>query len=363
MDSLVEAAKSAITFLTQPEYLFSIGFVGLGLFFYFRDALVEPRVVIPASLGVLVFFLLSCMNDNFYKIVTKPDNVPILMLFVFVGFFFWLAMRQASINDKRIANGEKPMEASQEPAKVAVWPNLVYTELICIILLTAGLIIWSVFLKAPLEEPADPTDSPNPSKAPWYFLGLQEMLVYFDPWLAGVVLPGLIVVGLIAIPYIDRNPKGAGYYTFADRPFAISTFCFGFLVLWCMMIILGTFLRGPNWNFFGPYEPWDVHKLVPLTNVNLSEMIWVQWQGQHLPENWLVREWPGFALIIAYFVFPPWILMKTVFKNMYLQMGVVRYQLMVFLLLSMLSLPIKMVLRWTLNLKYLVAIPEAFFNI
>ena len=78
----------------------------------------------------------------------------------------------------------------------------------------AVMIVWSILLKAPLEEPANPTDSPNPSKAPWYFLGLQEMLVYFDPWLAGVVLPSLIIVGLMAIPYIDTNPKGNGYFTF-----------------------------------------------------------------------------------------------------------------------------------------------------
>ena len=115
-------------------------------------------------------------------------------------------------------------------------------------LLTAFLTVWAIFLRAPLEQPADPNIAPNPAKAPWYFLGLQEMLVYFDPWLAGVVLPGLIVVGLIAIPYIDKNPKGNGYYTFKERRFAISTFMFGFVILWSVLIIFGTFLRGPNSN-------------------------------------------------------------------------------------------------------------------
>mgnify|MGYP003694414951 CR=1 FL=1 len=102
------------------------------------------------------------------------------------------------------------------------------------------------------------------------------MLVYFDPWLAGVVLPGLIIVGLICIPYVDKNPKGNGYYTFNERKAEITIFLFGFVVLWCSLIVLGTFLRGPNWNFFGPFEFWDIHKLAALTNVNLSEYIWVR---------------------------------------------------------------------------------------
>ena len=129
--------------------------------------------------------------------------------------------------------------------------------MLCMILLTIVMIVWSVVLRAPLEEAANPTSSPNPAKAPWYFLGLQEMLVYFDPWLAGVVLPTLIIVGLMAIPYIDTNPKGNGYYSFRERKWEIGIFLYGFLVLWSFLIITGTFLRGPNWNFFGPYEYWD----------------------------------------------------------------------------------------------------------
>ena len=107
-------------------------------------------------------------------------------------------------------------------------------------------------MKAPLEEPANPTDSPNPSKAPWYFLGLQEMLVYYDPWLAGVVLPSLIIVGLMAIPYIDTNPKGNGYFTFRERKWEITIFLSGFVVLWCTLIALGTFLRGPTGTSSAP---------------------------------------------------------------------------------------------------------------
>src|SRR5262245_43003655 len=115
--------------------------------------------------------------------------------------------------------------------KIHCWPHLVRNEFICSVLVSAGLLIWSLLIDAPLEEPANTSKTPNPSKAPWYFLGLQEMLVYFDPWMAGVVLPTLIIIGLMVIPYIDTNPKGNGYYTYRERKFAINTFLFGFTIL------------------------------------------------------------------------------------------------------------------------------------
>src|SRR6186713_3484903 len=93
------------------------------------------------------------------------------------------------------------------PDKVHTWPYLVRLEMLVGTIVMALITVWSIVVDAPLEEPANPTKTPNPSKAPWYFLGLQEILVYFDPWLAGVVFPSLIIVGLMAIPYIDTNPK------------------------------------------------------------------------------------------------------------------------------------------------------------
>src|SRR5262245_30132506 len=157
------------------------------------------------------------------------------------------------------------------PDKVHTWPYLVRLEMLVGTIIMALVTIWSIVVDAPLEEPANPTKTPNPSKAPWYFLGLQEILVYFDPWFAGVVLPSLIIVGLMVIPYIDINPKGNGYYCFKDRKFAISVFLFGFLVMWVSLIIIGTFIRGPGWYLFLPGQYWDVHKTVAITNVNFAE--------------------------------------------------------------------------------------------
>jgi hypothetical protein len=307
-------------------------------------------------------FGLSLFDRNFFLIAAKPDNVPIGAMIFLLGIFTWIALRKAYLNDRQLLIGGIPWEKTESDEKLFTWPDLVYTEMLCMILLTIVMIVWSVVLRAPLEEAANPTSSPNPAKAPWYFLGLQEMLVYFDPWLAGVVLPTLIVVGLMAIPYIDTNPRGNGYYSFRERKWELGIFLYGFLVLWSFLIITGTFLRGPNWNFFGPYEYWDPNKLVPLVNVDLSELIWVKALGMPLPRVWLIRELFGLILVVIYLSLPP-VLAAGPFKRFYQKMGSARYYVGAFLLLSMMSLPIKMVLRWLFNLKYIVHIQEIFFNI
>ncbi len=310
----------------------------------------------------LLYFGMSVTDYDFRDIVTKPDNIPIVGLLILVGCFFWLGLRRAVINDARIAQGQPPLEAL-EPDKTLTWPDLVYTELICMVVLTIILVVWGIVLQAPLEQPASSTTAPNPSKAPWYFLGLQEMLVYFDPWMAGVVLPSMIIVGLMAIPYIDNNKSGNGYFSYADRKFAYNTFQYGFVVLWVVLILLGTFLRGPNWNFFGPYEYWDLHKLIPLNNVNLSEKFWIELLGKAKPTTPLYRELPGILLCLGYITLAPYLMYRLFFRKYVEQAGMIRYLTLAVLILFMASLPIKMVLRWTLNLKYIVAIPEFFFNI
>jgi cytochrome b/b6/petD-like protein len=354
--------KGIANAVADPRLFFLLAVAALFLVLWKRDA-IASNTVGYGGLGVLgAFFLFGTFDPNFRLIVTKPDNVPIVGLIFLLVFFVWFSIREGVLNDRRIASGEGPVEKA-ESDRVWVWPDLVYTELISLIACSVILIVWSIFLKAPLEQPANPANTPNPSKAPWYFLGLQEMLVYFDPWLAGVVLPSLIIVGLICIPYVDKNPKGNGYYTINERKAEITIFLFGFAVLWASLIVLGTFLRGPNWNFFGPFEYWDIHKLAALTNVNLSEYIWVRALRTGYPSLWIVRELPGILLVLFYVFALPVILAKGAFKAYYAKLGPARYYVTVFLFLMMMSLPIKMLARWIFNLKYIVAIPEIFFNI
>jgi hypothetical protein len=359
---LVEWLKNAIDFLSAPQYLVTMALIGLVLAIHLRPLWTKMGgIILLALVGGGIG--LSYLDPNFNKVATVPDNVPIVGMIFLVGFFFWFAMSQAYENDRRIAHGRPPIEGEDSAQKVFSWPDLVYVELICLVIVMAVMIVWSIYLKAPLEEPANPTDSPNPAKAPWYFLGLQEMLVYFDPWLAGVAFPSVIIVGLMAIPYIDTNPKGNGYFTFKERRWEITIFLTGFLVLWCMLIVLGTFLRGPNWNFFGPYEFWDLNKLVPLNNINLSEIIWIKLLKHSMPNFWLIREIFGLALVGFYVAALPLVFSKTLLRRFYEKMDPVRYFIGVSLALMMLALPIKMYLRWIFNLKYIVAIPEFAFNI
>jgi hypothetical protein len=355
--------KQAINVLAYPYWSFTLSIVAFFLMLRSKRLWTKTGGLVLLAVGTL-FFILSLFDPNFRSIVAKPDNVPIVMMVFLAGFFLWFAMYKAVENDNRVAKGEPLFEKTEVEDRIFTWPDLVFSEFICMVVLTVVMVVWSIVLKAPLEEPANPALAPNPSKAPWYFLGLQEMLVYFDPWLAGVVLPGLIIVGLMAIPYIDTNPKGNGYYTFRERRVEIALFFFGWLILWSQMIVIGTFLRGPNWNFFGPYEYWDITKVEPLVNVDLSEYFWIKLLNTGLPANWFVRELPGILLMGFYFFGLPVLLSKTKwFRTYYEKMGPARYYVGVTLFLFMMLLPIKMYCRWLFNLKYFVHIQEYFFNI
>jgi hypothetical protein len=347
--------------------------IGMVIFFIWRRFWTTPAIAWAVFNVALVAMGLAMTDPNFAAIVTKADNVPIVGLVFLLGFFTWLATYKAVINDDRIAQGLPPVEKIDNE-KVLVWPDLVYTEMICMVALTAFLLVWGIALQAPLEEPASSVKTPNPSKAPWYFLGLQEMLVYYDPWMAGVVLPSVVIFGLMAIPFLDFNRKGNGYYTIVERKFSYIVFQLGFLELWVVLIILGTFLRGPNWNFFGPFEAWDAHKVLAQNNVDLSQYFWNSWLGTSLPRAptgankfteagyILWREAPGIIAVLAYFIVLPPLLATTVFRKFFVRMGFIRYMLLANLLLLMIALPAKMVLRWTFNLKYLIHIDEYFLN-
>ena len=186
--------KSAINAVADPRLFFMLAVLALVVMVWKREVVASNMVGYVLLGGLAVFFIFGTFDPNFRQIVTKPDNVPIVGLIFLLAFFVWYSIREGVLNDRRIAAGQGPIEKA-ESDRVWVWPDLVYTELISLILCSVVLIVWSIFLKAPLEQPANPANTPNPSKAPWYFLGLQEMLVYFDPWMAGVVLPTMMNPG------------------------------------------------------------------------------------------------------------------------------------------------------------------------
>ena len=142
--------------------------------------------------------------------------------------------------------------------KVHTWPHLLVVEFVASLAMTAFLLVFSAFVNAPLLGMANPNLTPNPSKAPWYFLGLQELLTMFHPMVAGVTIPGIGLFVLGAAGYIDKNPSNKP----EDRKFAIAMMTF-FLMFWAVLVIIGSFFRGEGFNFIMPWRQ-GVHEIFDL---------------------------------------------------------------------------------------------------
>ena len=147
-------------------------------------------------------------------------------------------VKSGSIQDVKL----KPVD------KVHVWPHLLVVEFVAALAVTAFCVVFSIFVNDPLLELANFNQTPNPSKAPWYFLGLQELLTMFHPMVAGVTIPGLALFLLILAPYIDKNPSNKP----EDRKFAISLMTVH-LMFWAVLVMIGSFFRGPGFNFIFPW--------------------------------------------------------------------------------------------------------------
>src|ERR1041385_1769720 len=332
-----------------------------------------------------------------WMISSAPDNIPIVAMLFLVPFFTWMGIRQAVVKDRLITELEGDQKLAKthhrkiEPwrpgwaRELHVWPYLVRIEFLATVIVTVVLFIWSITLNAPLEEPANPNLTMNPSKAPWYFLGLQEMLVYFDPWIAGVVMPSIIMIGLMAFPYVDSNPLGNGYYTLKQRRFSLLLFVWGFL-MWILLIVIGTFIRGPGWIWFWPGRTWDHNAVVFDKNVDLHDMIATSRIGKALHLGFL-QSAPGKvifgAIVVGSFyiiggLFFHW-LMTVDFKRIRLRppfnlfpkdpfeqkllarTSLRQYLTFQFFAVSvLLALPIKLLLRLTLTIKYVWVIPKIF---
>lgn len=142
--------------------------------------------------------------------------------------------------------------------KVHTWPHLIVGEFVASLLMTAFLLIFSTFVNAPLLGQANFNRTPNPSKAPWYFLGLQELLTMFDPMVAGVTIPGMGLILLGMAGYIDKNPSNKP----EDRKFAICIMTL-FLMMWAVLVIMGSFFRGEGFNFIYPWRQ-GIHEIFEL---------------------------------------------------------------------------------------------------
>jgi quinol-cytochrome oxidoreductase complex cytochrome b subunit len=312
--------------------------------------------------ALLRFYVLHCMA------------IPVIFV-IMMAVHFWRIRKDGGISRPAVAaEVESPVVASESPAlaaklpapaagsrfrllayipgrtfsgkrdateaEVATWPHLVLREFLAAVTVIIGLWVFAILFNAPLEEKANPALTPNPAKAPWYFVGLQELLAYFDPWIAGVIIPNIVLVGLALIPFLDVNPAGSGEYGFSKRKFAVSVFTFGFL-FWFALIFIGLFMRGPSWAWYWPWENWTEQK----------ETLSATW---NLPVLWgavAMAGYFGLGLLVPARLFP----------KFYRALGPVRYIVTMTLLLLMLGVPAKIVLRLAFNVKYILT--TVWFNI
>lgn len=220
------------------------------------------------------------------------------------------------------------------------WPELVVIESLTAIAVTIILIVWALFVDAPLREIANPVISENPSKAPWYFVGLQELLVYFDSWIAGVMLPLIIIASLIMMPYLDNNPNGIGEYNYSQRKFIVTNFVIGFTMWWILMGI-GYFLRGKDWQFYLPMDSKEVLKGM----------------DKHL---WSPKPLVGYIGIVVYII-TGMTLPLVIWRKLYKRLGIVRYLIVMSILLMMYMVPLKILFRLLFHIRYILVTP--WFNI
>lgn len=304
------------------------------------------------------------------EITTLPDNIPIVAMLFLIPFFTWMGFKQARANDRLI----EELEADPKLAKthhrktwpwqpnwareLHVWPYLLRIEFLATVIVTIILYVWSIGLNAPLEEPANPNLTMNPSKAPWYFLGLQEMLVYFDPWIAGVIMPTLILIGLMVFPYVDSNPLGSGYYTWKQRKIAVGAFLVGFAT-WVALIIIGTFMRGPGWVWFWPGQTWDHNTVLYEVNRDLPDIVGITSQPLKGIFGAVVI---GIFFAIAGFITHK-LIMRTEFdKKIFERTTLLQYLIFQFFAITVLwALPVKLVLRLLFRIKYVMVTP--WFNV
>ncbi len=139
----------------------------------------------------------------------------------------------------------------EEQDLVMVWPNLLVRQAVAAMSILLLVLFIAIFADAPLRSVADPTNTPNPEKAPWYFAALQELLAHFHPLISGVLIPTSIIIGLVSLPYIDKS----GFLKPRHRKVAVTAWT-AFMVIWIALTIIGFAFRGPNWGWVWPWQEW-----------------------------------------------------------------------------------------------------------
>ena len=157
-----------------------------------------------------------------------------------------------------LVEGKSPHVGQEPDRMVTAWPNLLVREATLFLFVMIVIMAMSVLFDAPLEEMANAAITPNPAKAPWYFVGLQELLSWGNPIYGGILAPMAAVLALLVVPYLDRGQAGTAEWFHSTRRRAVVIFTV-ITVAAIMLILVGEFMRGPNWHLYWPWQKWPIH--------------------------------------------------------------------------------------------------------
>ncbi len=345
----MDPLKTLIDHLASPPWLF--GFA-LGLFFLSRDARRPWTRAGGVVLSILIAGLLGlCASDpTCRRLLLHPDRLPVVLLLLATLAVVWFEMHRSQAFD-----GTEPT-----PQREALFgfstADILAATAIGVILIGCALLYKAPFYEPPLSALADPTSKPIPIKAPWFLVGLQELRLDFEPWMAYRVLPIFFVFGLVCLPWFHLPEDPEGRQT-------RGLFLCGWLILWLGPMVVGALLRSPHGGAFGPFEPWDATRPADLEPQPLSQLVWIRWLGVFEPSRWWLRELPGFLLLITtFFLLPRWLarwrFTEPVVQRTREAMGFWRFHVTSLCLLVLLIIPLKALGRWVAGLGHWLHLPE-----
>jgi hypothetical protein len=271
-------------------------------------------------------------------LLQDPDAMALLLLLLAVGATLIIGLCAGHRRDRSEPPGQKLVDT---------WPHLLKRELIASLIVLLLLTWWAMALQVPLGTRADPRFTPTVAKAPWFFVGIQEMLQYFDAWLAGIVLPVLVVVGLCVLPYIDAGQEQSGRYTLRRRPLALLVTS-ALLVLWLLPMIVGQLFRSEQWTLQPAWRAPPVDLVPALAPVSLARKLGLGSVGGQLLGGLLCLG-PFAALFACWF----WLRRKAWAADL----GWGRFTLAGVFLLCLMGVAVKVALQLCLDVRYLWVTP------
>jgi hypothetical protein len=296
-------------------------------------------------------------------VLREPDALALLLLVLLIGATVAVGVVAGRRRDARERKGRSPAArrsgATEDTAgptesdgeALTTWPHLLRAELLAGLLALLLVTWWAILLEVPLGAPADPAVTPALAKAPWFFIGVQELLQYFDAWLAGAVLPLLMVFGLCALPYLDVSPEANGCYTLRRRPVALVVVA-ALIVMWLLPMVVGELLRGEHWALQPVWQqpPLSPDLPPPQPPPALATRLGLEGgAGQVLGAVTCLFPYLFMALT--------WPRLRRRFPESIGRMGRVRYGVAGFLVVSAVGVLVKVLLVATLDVRYLWVTP------